>query len=473
MNWFFVRWPRFKHIRTRLTLWYVAMLALLLALYGAGTVSLLVWNLNRQIGVRAIQDLETVEGLLYFAPGGQLRLHDDYHNHPESKRVQDRLLEVLSQDGGVLYRNDRLGDHSLGGAPFPGEGERGYSERSYRMDDGSRVRLVSRRHVEDGHVMLIRLAYSEEPVWQHLEVLVLVSLGCLPVALALAGFAGYGLARRALAPVEAMARQAEQITSERLSERLPGDHHDDELGYLARVFNNTLSRLEQSFEQLRRFTSDASHELRTPLAAIRGVGEVGLQKDRSPEEYRDAIGSMLEETTRLTQLVDGLLTISRADAGQIALQRTPVPVLGLMREATELLEVLMEEKRQRLVLTGDESATVLGDRLFLRQALVNLLHNAVKHSPVEGMISVFVRSQEGLISLEVIDSGPGIPLEHRNKIFDRFYRVDQSRSRDDGGAGLGLAIAKWAVEAHRGSVRVGSAKQGGSVFLIQLPAAGH
>jgi len=466
MNWF-----RSKPIRTRLTLWYVAVLAALLFLYGAGTVCLLVWHLNRQLGVRAIQDLETVEGLLYFTPDGTLRIHDDYHNHPESKLVQDRLLEVLSPNGAVLFRNARLGNRSLGGTPFRGEGESGYSERSYRMADSSRVRLVSRRHIEQGRSILIRLAYSEEPVWQHLEGLILVSAGCLPIALALAGFAGYGLARRALAPVEAMARQAEQITSDRLSERLPGDVHDDEWGHLARVFNRTLSRLEQSFEQLRRFTSDASHELRTPLAAIRGVGEVGLQKDGNREEYRDVVGSMLEETTRLTQLVDSLLTISRADAGQIELQKMPVPVLGLMREATELLEVLMEEKRQRLILMGDESAAVLGDRLFLRQAFVNLLHNAVKHSPIGGTVSVYVRSHEGLIKLEVIDSGPGIPPEHRSKIFDRFYRVDQARTRDAGGAGLGLAIAKWAVEAHRGAICVDGASGGGSVFLVQLPAA--
>jgi heavy metal sensor kinase len=463
------RWP--THIRTRLTLWYILVLAALLVLYSAGTSLLMVGRLKQQLGARAIEDLETVEGLLYFGADGNLRLRDDYHNHPESKLVQERLLEILSPGGAVLYRNDRLGNRALGGPPYGEEGVGGYSERSSQLSDGTRVLLVSRRHNLDGHPVLIRLAYSEEPIRQYLEGMILVFSLALPVALALAGFAGYKLAHRALAPVEDMARHAERITSERLNERLPAQNDDDELGHLARVFNTTLGRLEQSFEQLRRFTSDASHELRTPLAAIRSVGEVGLQKDGSREEYRDIVGSMLEETNRLTRLVDALLTISRADAGQIDLQRAPIGVLELLRESTELLGVLMEEKKQRLIFEGDGSAVIEGDRVFLRQALVNLVHNAVKHSPMGGSISVSVWKKAGFIELQVADSGPGIPPEHQAKVFDRFYRVDQSRSRDAGGAGLGLAIAKWVVEAHGGEIRLRNAAEGGCIFCIQLPAA--
>jgi heavy metal sensor kinase len=461
-------WP--KHIRTRLTVWYIFVLAALLVFYSVGTSVLLVGRLKQQLSVRAIEDLETVEGLLYFGTDGNLGLRDDYHNHSESKLVQERLLEILSPDGAVLFRNDRLGNRALGGRLFDGEGVGGYSERDAQLSDGTRVRLVSRRHTLYGHAVLIRLAYSEEPIWQYLEGMILVFSLALPVALALAGFAGYKLARRALAPVEDMARQAERITSERLHERLPTQNDDDELGHLARVFNTTLARLEQSFEQLRRFTSDASHELRTPLAAIRSVGEVGLQKDGNREEYRDTVGSMLEETNRLTRLVDALLTISRADAGQLDLQRAPIAVLELLRESTELLGVLMEEKKQSLVLEGDGSAVIDGDRVFLRQALVNLLHNAVKHSPMGGSISVSVWKKADFIDLQVADSGPGIPLEHQAKVFDRFYRVDSSRSRDAGGAGLGLAIAKWVVEAHGGRIHLRNVPESGCIFCIRLPA---
>ncbi len=454
----------------RLTLWYVAMLAALLALAWGATCVLLFWQLRSQLDHFAIQEIETVEGLFYFTPGGQLQMREDYHNHPESKEVIERFLEVRSADGGVLFRNERLGNRTLGGPPFSGEGLGGYSERSATLSDGTRVRLVSRLHSLDGHPLLIRLAHSEEPLYSRLNELLLASLLVLPLALAGAGLAGYALARRALSPIEQMARRAQEITPERLHERLPNDGAGDELGQLARVFNDTLGRLEPAFEQLRRFTSDASHELRTPLAMIRSVGEVGLQKDGTRSEYRDIIGSMLEEVNRLTSLIDSLLTISRADAGRIQLHRTVTPVMPLAREAAGLLEVLLEEKSLRLIIEGDESAQVECDAIFLRQALVNVLHNAIKYSPVGETVLVGVHEVSGQISVDIHDNGPGIPLEDQPHVFDRFYRVDKARWRESGGAGLGLSIAKWAVEAHGGSIGLTSDLDSGCAFRIILPS---
>jgi heavy metal sensor kinase len=459
-------------LRVRLTLWYMSVLAGLLILAWGGTFFALFWQLRSQLDHFAIQEIETLEGLLFFSSGSELQIHDDYHNHPESKDVIDRFVEVLSPDGSILYRNQRLGERMLGGAPFAGEGLGGYSVRSERLGDGTRVRMVSRMHSLEGHRILIRLGHAEEPLWSRMEEMLLASAFVLPTVLALAGFAGYGLVRRALGPIEQMARRAQEITPQRLHERLPNDDTDDELGQLARVFNETLSRLEQAFEQLRRFTSDASHELRTPLAAIRSVGEVGLQRDGTRAEYRDIIGSMLEEVNRLTSLVDNLLTISRADAGSLQLQRVQVPVLELAREASALFEVLVEEKTLVLVLSGDESATVEGDRLFLRQAFMNVLHNAVKYSPVGGTIAIQVQRSGGEVTVEIQDSGPGVPSEDRPKIFDRFYRVDKARWRESGGSGLGLAITKWVVEAHRGEICLAIGSENGCLFRIRLPAAG-
>jgi heavy metal sensor kinase len=458
------------HVLTRLTLWYVSVLAGLLVLAWGGTVALLFWQLRSQLDHFAIQEVETVEGLLFFSPQGQLSMREDYHNHPESKDVIDRFVEVLSPEGSVLYRNGRLGDHALGGPPFPGEGVGGYSVRSERIGGGTRVRMVSRVHSLDGRPLLIRLGHTEEPLWSRISEMLFASILVLPVVLAVAGFAGYGLARRALGPIERMARRAQEITAERLHERLPNDETDDELGQLARVFNEMLARLEQAFEQLRRFTSDASHELRTPLAAIRSVGEVGLQKDGSRGEYRDIIGSMLEEVNRLTSLVDNLLTISRADAGSLQLQLVPAPVMGLAREAAALFEIMAEEKSLALKLEGDELAVVRADPLFLRQALVNLLHNAVKYSPDGGTIHVRIYRNADAVIVEIEDGGPGVPLEDRARIFDRFYRVDKARWRESGGAGLGLSITKWVVDAHGGSISLGSGSGEGCLFQIKLPA---
>jgi heavy metal sensor kinase len=433
----------------------------------------LVWrDLSRELDRHGIQDIETVEGLLQFRPDGTLFFNEDYHNHPESKRLLERFLEVVAPDGRVLLRNERLGQEMLGGNPFPGEGVGGYSPRSTRLGDGTRVRLFSRRHNIGKNPILIRVAYSEDAIFQLSKQFLLDLLATLPLTLLLAGVAGYLLAQKALRPVEDMTSRAEGINAETLGARLPVAQVDDEIAHLARVFNQMLARIEQAFEQLRRFTSDASHELRTPLAAIRGVGEVALQKNLGAGEYRDVIGSMLEEVGRLTLLTESLLTISRADAGQIPLHLSEFPALQLAQETGGLLEVLAEEKSQELSISGDPGAVVSGDRILVRQALVNILHNAVRHTPLGGRISVTVEdSGEQWVSMRVADNGPGIPTEHAARVFDRFYRADNSRSAQSGGAGLGLAIAKWSLEAQRGELILESSAGVGCTFHLRLPRA--
>jgi len=317
--------------------------------------------------------------------------------------------------------------------------------------------------------VLIRLALSEEPLWRSFREMLFVMLLGVPMALAVAGLGGYALARRALKPLDTMARRAEQITADRLDDRLPVDNPDDELGHLARVFNDTLTRLGSSFEQLRRFTADASHELRTPLTAIRSVGEVGLQKEGAASYYVDIIGSMLEEVSRLTRLVDSLLTISRADGGHVPINRSDIRLVDLVKEAAGLLEVLAEEKNQTLAVEGDPELVISADRLILRQAFVNLIDNAVKYSPLRATVRVLVASVGGEAIVDVKDDGPGIAPEHQARVFDRFYRVDKSRSREAGGAGLGLAIVKWAVEANGGRIELISREDQGSTFRIRLP----
>jgi heavy metal sensor kinase len=266
-----------------------------------------------------------------------------------------------------------------------------------------------------------------------------------------------------------MAQRASQITAEQLNERLQIENPDDELGQLGTAFNTALARLERSFEQLRRFTADASHELRTPLTAIKSVGEVSLGLQGDAHYYRDVIGSMLEEANRLTHLVDSLLTMARADAGRVHLHRTGVNLYELAKEACGLLDVLAEEKQQTIQVEGDVFAAAQADQTILRQAVVNLVHNAVKFSLVNGSVRIVVGGSGKDAVIEVHDSGPGIPAEHRAHIFERFYRVDKARARAAGGAGLGLSIAQWAVAIHGGTIEVESANGGGSIFRTRLP----
>jgi heavy metal sensor kinase len=326
-------------------------------------------------------------------------------------------------------------------------------------------------HIEDQRVVL-RVAYSEEGLWRELGEFGEVLLLGFPIAVLLAGVGGYALARKALAPIDSMATQARTISAEKLGDRLSIENPEDELGKLGTVFNAMLGRLQAAFDQLRRFTADASHELRTPLTAIRSVGEVALQDQRSSAEYRDVIGSMLEEVDRLTRLAESLLSLSRADAGHIQLQREDMPLLRLAKEASSVVEVLAEEKRQSIDIEGDANLVVSADRLILRQAIINLLDNAIKYSPPGSHILVRVQGGgDKQVFLEVIDQGPGIPAEHQPYVFDRFFRVDKARTREWGGAGLGLSITRWAVEAHGGGITLESEKGHGSTFRVSLPLA--
>ena len=464
-----MRYIWLQHVRTRLTLWYVTILAGVLLIYGGSTCVIVLLQLRTQVDHLAIEDLETVESFLSFGSDGKLGLRNDYRYHPYPTETQQRFLEVRAEDGALLYKEEGLAARTLGGKPEPGEGVGAYSRRSIRLTDGMRVRVISRRQIIAGHPILIRVGFSEEPMWQRFWQLVIGLVVGLPLALGLAGFGGYFLARRALSPVERMARRAREINAERLGSRIDVENPHDELGSLAQAFNETLARLEGSFEQLKRFTSDASHELRTPLTAIRCVGEVGLQKDGNREVYRETIGSMLEEANRLSRLVESLLSISRADSGQIRLEHATIGLLPLIHEASALLTELVEEKGQTLSIEGDDSVYVKADSVILLQVVINLLDNAIKYSPADGHITARVFRRDSLTAcFEVEDCGPGIPPEHRDKVFDRFYRIDEGRSREMGGAGLGLAIAKWGAEAHGGRLELNST-EAGCIFRLVLP----
>jgi len=465
------------YIRDRLTLWYVGIFGVVLAIYICGACVLQYWQLSDQLHHAEIEDLETVEGLLYFTPDGRLFLHEDYHSHPESRLLLDRYMEVLSPDGQVLFRNDRLHGMDMGGTPEHREGVVGYQSNRMRLADGTTVLAISHLHLFQGKSLLIRLAYSTELLRQRLFEFLGLLLLAMPFALVAAGFAGYRVAGKAINPLEEMARQTEQITAQRLKERIPVENPDDEFGHMARVLNGLLARLGESFEQLQHFTSDVSHELRTPLAAMRSVGEVGLQEDHSTEKYRDIIGSMLEEVARLTAMIDTLLTIAHADSGEAQLHRTVFDLNDLVQESVAVVGVLAEDKKQTILVDGQSQLSVSADRNFLRMAVINLLDNAVKYSPAGSAIRLRLSHCDAtsdlaqFVELAIEDEGPGIPEDKAARVFDRFYRVDEGRTRDAGGTGLGLAIAKWAVETHGGTIDLKPRLPNGSVFYIRLPIA--
>jgi heavy metal sensor kinase len=461
-----------SNVRSRLTLWYVGVLAALLVAYGAASLFFLFLSMREQVDHNLLEDMETVEGQIATEPDGSLTLR--LHHGEEGDPGLHRFVEIWSSEGKLLYRTPQLDGQALGGPPSQEAAKEDIAPVSERLPNGLRVRLASTPHHLDNSIVILRIAHNEKAMWRELREFATVLLIGLPLGVLLAGFGGYALARKALAPIDAMTSETEKISAEDLGARLPIKNQEDELGRLGAVLNAMLARLQGAFEQLRRFTADASHELRTPLTAIRSVGEVALQEPKGPEEYRDVIGSMLEEVDRLTRLVESLLVLSRADANHVQLHRADTSLLSVAEEAASTLEVLAEEKRQTIDVEGDRDLVVSADRLILRHAIINLLDNAIKYSPAESSILLRVHPGQGNTAiLDVIDQGTGIPAEHQPYVFDRFYRVDKARSRDWGGAGLGLSITRWAVEAHGGNVTLTHTEGRGTTFRISLPQSPH
>jgi heavy metal sensor kinase len=316
----------------------------------------------------------------------------------------------------------------------------------------------------------IIFAQDSTSTTESIKSLAIILIIGIPCALILAVLGGYFLAGRVLLPIKAITRKAREINADRLSERLPVSNPFDELGDLASVFNETLARLDSSFKRLRRFTSDASHELRTPLTSIRSVGEVALQGIMDKQSCQEAIGSMLEETERLTHLVDNLLLLARGDAGKANLNPFTMDLSALAGEVVDELQVLAEEKNLTLTTSFTSSIFVTADKPTLRQAVSNVLHNAIRYTQKGGHIVVQISKitdKKGII--DISDNGPGIPEPERKKVFERFYRLDGGRSREEGGSGLGLAIARWAVEVNGGVIEFLEKEGSGSLCRISFP----
>lgn len=453
-------------IRARLTGWYALVLTGMLILYATTTFVAVRHEFMEQLDERLHEDFEVAGARLTGRPGNGVEWTGT--KHPDEDGGEVRVYEVWSAAGEQLHRSES----AVTLPPFPVSA----IDSTYRYDTvavgGRRWRTLASLVLVGNHSVVLRAARSEESVRGELrEILVVLALG-LPLVVVLAGVGGYLLARRALAPIDALVSEARRITAERLHERLTTANPDDEIGRLTTVINDAFARLEASFDQLRRFTADASHELRTPLAVLRGLGEAAVAERRSPAEYEEAIGSILEEVDRMSTLVGTLLRLSYGDAGTIRLCREPVDLGQLARDVALSLGILAEERKQSIAFEMAEQVIAPVDRLILREALTNVVDNAIKYSPAGGTILIRVERGDGQTVLAIADEGPGIPPGDRERIFDRFFRVDEARARDHGGAGLGLAIAKWAVELHGGEIAVADRGGGGSEFRIVLPKEG-
>ncbi len=459
------------HARTRLTLWYTLLLAGTLVVLG---------------GVA----LFAVERVLYASLNDSLRARAQSFEAAVSHELSEgerggSSREVVAQASGL----DVLRAWDSRGRPIYSveDGARPPTAATIapaapdaavvsteRLPSGLTVRVVTQALRAGGLPLgVVQVGRSTADIENALATLRVLGVAGLALSLALATLGGAFLARRALAPVERVTREAELIGADDLSRRLSLDLPDDEMGRLAQAFDAMIARLEAAFERQRRFTADASHELRTPLGIIRSQVDVALGQPRTAEHYVRVLQGVRAETDRLTRLTERLLTLARAE-GRETLTLVPVDVQDLVAEAGTSVAGRARDQGVRLDVTIYDVPEVHGDPVWLTQLLFNLLDNALRHTPGGGKIALTLESApagepDGAI-IRINDTGEGIAPEHLPHLFERFYRTDAGRARSTGGAGLGLAICDWVAQSHGGSISVASTLGAGTTFTVWLPA---
>jgi heavy metal sensor kinase len=464
-----------RSIRFRLVVWYAGLLTVIFVLLGAlmffQLKGYLENNLLESQARRARQIAETL--LVNVKQTGEPYVASQVRAlyAPE---LSDRFIRITRSDGTVLYVSGPPNDQSFDPADVPAAGASPQREvtRKQTLPDGRALLIASFRAAANGSspywVEAGAPTLAIETMLHHL--LRLLGFG-LPVVLLVAVGGGGLLVRRALMPVDQISGKAEKITQHNLSERLPVTRTGDELERLSISLNHMITRLDDAFQNSKRFVADASHELRTPLTVLRGELEHLTLDPRLAPEPRERLGSLLEEVERLSKIVERLFALSRLDAGEAQAEWVPFDLAELAAGTADQMALLAEDKKISLTRDFASRVPVEGDRTRLKQVVVNLLDNAIKYTPEGGAVHLKVAKTNGHALLEVADTGVGIPPGAVPHVFERFFRVDQARSREPEGAGLGLAIVKSICNAHGGKVEVESAVGRGSRFRVTLPLA--
>ncbi len=458
-----------KSFRLQLTAWYLLLFTLLFVLFSVFLYGVLSRALYQRMDETLSSEVGTAAGLFR---GEMAELKGDARGAALDAMSEMAIRDVLV---GVFEGNKLLASNApfespdlFGIAAQTGAGDRPEILATVRRfgKDGSRV--VARRFAVDGRQYVLLAAESLHSIKGELRLVRRVIYLALPLVLLVAGIGGFLLATKSLAPLRWMAEQARNITDKNLHSRLDIGAAHEELRVLSDSFNELLSRLDQSFETMRRFVADASHELRTPLAVIRGEADVALDHDRHPAEYKDSLAIIQDEARRLTRLIDDLLNLARADAGHVNLRVEEFYLNDLLAECCRSVQAAASAKNISLECQSPEDVAYRGDPELLRRLVLNLLDNAIRYTPPGGKVSTRLEAADGNLRIQVADTGVGIPPESVPHVFERFYRGDQARSRQNGGFGLGLSIVKWIAESHRGTVEFSSQPGAGTTFTVLL-----
>ncbi len=464
---------RFKSIGFKLTCWYTGVLTLTFLLLAVTAYGFLTYSLSRELdnalhGIgNVLADKARDEGTRFY-PVDVDELFRRFFGFSPLQRQFD--IFPPEEEPGLDPQQDTIPPDRLSPEAID-HARRGETYFETIVDAGSYpVRVVTVPVMVEGKLKnVVRVGLSLENLHKTRKQFMLIMTALFPLALLLAGGGGWLLARRALSPVDQITRTAQKISGEDLGQRLYQTGSGDELDRLAATLNDMLDRFHISIEQMRRFSADASHELQTPLTILKGELEVALRQPRSSKEYQAVLSSGLEEIDRLNHLVDGLLLLARADSGVLKLDTRPIDLQVLVQGIMEQMRPIAADQQVHLRMQAHEPLTVEGDSDHLRRLMYNLLSNAIRYSPVGGLITVTMRVQKEWAVVKVADQGVGIPESEKTKIFDRFYRSTLTGSRDRQGIGLGLSISASIAKAHGGRIEVESVPGQGTAFSLLLP----
>lgn len=462
---------KIKSVQFILAFWYSILLLVAFALFG--------WSvyvyLEHLLSTRLDQNLgEEVDWISQIVDIERSRLNEHASLDSLSEDIENRIADhfavglrnyivmLTTTEGAILYESDDRGETILSAIQVR---TTDLVVRTLHVPPQGRLRVATRR-VDP---FVINVGYTEDATRAVLKNLVAIFGVLAPVVLFVAFSGGWLMAGLILRPIRQISSMANRITVQNLNERIPERKVDDELGTLITTMNGMISRLQASFEEMRQFSMNVAHELKTPLTIMKGESELALAKSLSREEMQELITTYLEETVRMSHIIDDLLTLAKADAGQITVQREAVQLDAIVRDLYEDAMVLAAPKAIAVELTVAEPAVVAGDAARLRQLFRILLTNAVQYSDAGGRIRITCQRRDKRVLASIEDTGIGIPPESLDKIFRRFYRVDQARTRVKGGSGLGLSLAKWIAESHGGTITVTSEQGNGSKFTVQFP----
>ncbi len=458
-----------RSLRFRITAWYAGLLAGALLIFGVsvylGLERYLYWNLQRTLTAES-RTIGTQ--LLSQHPFKRTNWLETEIEEAYAPAVNSHFIRVIQQGVGVVYVSGPPKDGSFDPTQVPLPNIDQESSRKIRIE-GRRLLIEGQGFTTpDGTRFIVESGAPYQQIEVVLHGLLLTFAFYMPFIIFVAVGSGYWLMRRSLQPVDEITRRAEGITSTNLSERLPVIETGDELERLSISLNRMIERLDDAFQHINRFSADASHELRTPLTILQLELEGIAQSHISPT-LTDQIGSALEETHRMSHIVESLLAISRLDAGEAKMEMTRLDLGQLAAATTDQMRLLAEEKSIRLTSTVASEVYIEADRSHLQQVVVNLVANAIKYTQEGGEVEMRVCRKASAAVLEVADNGAGIPDYALPHVFERFYRADKARSRESGGAGLGLAIVKAICTAHGAELNVSSKEGMGSVFTVELP----